>query len=273
MTRRWRSLLFVPADRPQLAEKASRSQPDAVILDLEDSIPASGKDRARRTAPKLVRQLAAQGLDVLVRVNTGPAMREDLRALARAPLTGIVLPKSETAADVAERLDLAAETGHAVPVVALLESPASVFEAQAIGGVPGVIGLALGTEDFSFHLGVAPTSAALDLPCRMVCLAAAARHVQAFAVPFSIGSFRDVTGLGAAAKDAAAFGATGMLCVHPAQVAVANAAFAPSQAAIDRARWILDAWRARPNASDGVISLDGQMIDAPVVEAARRLLG
>jgi citrate lyase subunit beta/citryl-CoA lyase len=158
-------------------------------------------------------------------------------------------------------------------VIALVETCAGVLDAAAIAAVPGLTGLALGSEDLSVELGVAPSAASLDLPCKQIALAAASRGLMALGAPVSIAEFRDLDAYAAAMDAARAIGMSGVFCIHPAQVEIANARFAPSETELADARAILAAWEAAQREGRAVVSLNGRMIDAPVVKRALRLVG
>lgn len=277
----WRSLLFVPADDERRLARAHERGADGIILDLEDGVAPAAKVPARSTLANRIADLAARGQDVIVRINGGwRDIAADLDACVCPGLSAILVPKAEdgmrltvVAEMIAEWEALRGLQSGSVALIALVESPLGIANLSAIAGVPRVVGIALGTEDFSLALGVAPTREALDLPCRQIALAAAARSLMAFAVPFSIADFRDEDGATQAASASFAFGGSGALCVHPAQVTIANRVFTPSDAARADASAVLTAWAEAHDRGLSVASLNGRMIDRPVVERAKRLLG
>ncbi|MDR3474539.1 MAG: CoA ester lyase [Devosia sp.] len=273
----WRSLLFVPADRPALIEKAHLRGADAIILDLEDAVPAEGKAAAQETLGDAARLLVGRGCDVVVRINSeSDRARADLSALLGAPVAAVMLPKVESPADVAAcraGLLAASDGDEDCPgIVALVESPAAMADLFAIARAPGLTGLAFGSEDFSTALGVPPTPACLQLPCQMVTLAAAATGVAAYCLPISIGQFRDLEAFARAVATARALGATGALCIHPAQVALINEGFAPTEAEHAWACSVLEAWGMARARGAGTAALEGKMIDKPVVARAEEIL-
>lgn len=274
----WRSLLFTPADAPARLAKAHGRGADAIVVDLEDSVPTAGKDRARAALGPAVEALTARGQAVAVRINAGwRAAHLDLEVAVRSGVAAIVAPKVDRAADLAVLARMIgeweAERGLAaggIGLIALVESPAGLFAAPEIATVERVVGLALGSEDLSLAMGVAPTPQSLDLPCRMLALAAASRGLMALGLPLSIAAFRDADASRTAALAARAIGMTGALCVHPDQVALVNAAFAATPAEIAAASQVVAAWDRAGGA--GPMELDGRMIDLPVVLRARRTL-
>lgn len=276
----WRSLLFVPADNRARRDKALTLAADAVILDLEDGVAAGAKAQAREELAAAATALRERGIGVVVRINSGwRNVLADLAVAVHPAVQALMLPKVEDPAQVrvvAEMVEeFAADNGvapGAMALIALIESPAGLARLGEIASVSSVAGLALGTEDFCLALGVAPQPDVLDYPARQIALAASPRGLLALAVPISIAEFRDTEAYGAAAARAAAFGATGAICIHPAQVECANRNFAPGTAAIAEAEAILEAWEQAQAQGKAVTALDGMMIDLPVAERARRLL-
>lgn len=274
----WHSLLFVPGDNLKHLEKVHERGADAVIIDFEDAVSAETKPRARAIFRDVAPVLAGKGVDLLVRINAEwRAALADLDAIVSSQISAIIVPKVESAARLLTLCDMIGEfelerglVPGGIGLVALVESPSALSHLAEIAAIPRVVGLALGSEDFSLSLGVTPTPASLDLPCKLIALAAAGRRLMALGLPISIGEFRDLDGYRAAAEAGRAIGLNGALCIHPAQVTVINSVFAPGDAEKAEAQQIVDAWAA----SDGraVLQLDGRMIDLPVVLRARRLL-
>ena len=274
----WRSMLFVPAAAPQRWQKAHTRRADALIVDLEDSTQPEVKAAARAQAGDAIRHLAGNGATVTVRVNNDPALlADDLEAVVMAGLAAIVMPKVEEAADLeslSAMLDaLEYEAGlerNAVRVVAVIESPRALERVTRIADAPRLCGLCLGSEDFSLSLGRKPAPLSLDLAAMHIAYAASARGIMGIGMATGIANFTDLEAFGAEARRAHAMGLTGAMCIHPNQVAALNDAFGFSEEDIAEARAVLAAWDARV---DGVVSHNGKMIDQPVVERARRLLG
>lgn len=273
----WRSLLFVGADQPERIARIATRGADAVILDLEDAVMADAKAGARGALPDSIARLAGQGQPVVVRINS--AWRDamaDLEVAVQPGVAAIMVPGCERV----ERLsvlreivsELAAERclAHAPGIIGLVESAAGLVNLPALAAFPQMIGLALGSEDLALDMGVGPTPELLDLPARQIALAARAHGLMALAVPISIATYADTDAYRAAAEAGQRWGVSGAICVHPAQVAIANETFQPSARDLEEARAILQAWDARGDA--GVVSLSGSMIDLPVAERARRML-
>ena len=261
----WRSLLFVPADREDLLYKAPSCRPDAIILDLEDGVAAAKKKSALENLAAGLAFLRAQNIPALVRLDMNFA-QEDLAKIIALQPAALLIPKIETSSDVAGMISKSE-----ISLIVMIENPRALASLLEIAALPHLIGLALGSEDFCLALGVAPHRLALDLPCKMIALAASAQGFASFALPISVGEFGDLEAYRRAALDARAMGLSGALCVHPAQVEVINEVFRPSAADMDFAHKIIKAWEAR-SAGVSVIAVDGRMVDSPVAAQARRII-
>ena len=268
----WRSLLFTPGDAPARLASAPRRGADAIILDLEDAVAPEAKAQARAEAARGIAALDAAGADIVVRINSRwDDAVADVQALKGAPLTALMVPKVRSAWRLRAVMEMIGEIIGLPKVIALIESAEGVAHAVEVAATQGVSGLAFGSEDFALDLGVPPTSDALDLPCRQLALAAASGGVPCYGLPASLADFTDLKAFEQGARAGRAIGMSGALCIHPRQVLVANRVFGSTTAERERAHRIIAAWEDR--ASDvGTMSLDGRMIDAPVVAQARRLV-
>ena len=255
------ALLFCPADRPDRYQKAVDAA-DVVVLDLEDAVPVAGKAAAREA-------LVTTPMDperVIVRLNsvTSAEHAADLEALRATAYRRVMLPKTENAQQLATIADL--------HVVALCETPLGVLNAPEIAAAPNTIALMWGAEDLIAAIGGRtsrfPNGHYRDvaLHARSSVLLAAAAYGKP-AIDSVYVAIDDLDGLRAEAEDAAACGFTLKACIHPRQVPVVRQAFQPDEAQVRWARRVLEA------ASDGgVKSVDGQMIDAPLVRQAEAVL-
>jgi citrate lyase subunit beta/citryl-CoA lyase len=274
---RLRSLLFVPGDRPDRMEKALSSGADALILDLEDSVLPPNKPAARQAvAGFLVRP---RTLPLFVRVNAlGAQTDADLAAVVPRDPDGIVLPKAEGAASLADldrRLTALGDKRAAILPIAT-ETPKAIFALGSYGGVTSrLCGLSWGAEDLPTAIGATTAREAdgsFTQPYEMVrALTLFGAHAaQVPAIETVYPSFRDEAGLASYAARGKRDGFSGMLAIHPTQVAVINAAFTPSADEIAWAERVVAAF-AR-NAGAGAIELDGRMLDAPHHKLAQILL-
>ena len=264
MTTRWRSLLFVPGNRPELAAKAPRSRPDAVVLDLEDAVPPAAKPDARGQVREAAAGLAGV-LPVCVRVNPPgtPWFADDVAALP-AGLAAVVVPKLESAAQVA---DVAGALGDR-PVVAGLETVRGVADAREVLRSP-VVACYFGAEDYIADLGGVRTSGNAEVAWARAYVAVAARLAAVPALDMVTIDFGDADRFGAEAREARTLGYAGKLCIHPAQVPLAADAFRPSEDEVDAARRLLAAFEA---AGGDTIAFEGQMVDEVVAARARAVL-
>jgi len=267
-----RSALFVPLADERFLARAHERGADALLLDLEDSVPPAQKAEARARLPAAVERLDAAGAMVMVRVNADARhLADDLRAAVRARVAAVFLPKVENAEQVTAASFLL--DGCDAVLVAMLESPASVLDAPAIARAGGrLAGLAFGGEDYCGLLGIASGAAALDWPAQMVATAARARGLAAFGLPGPVAEIADMDAYARLLDKAKSMGFTGTLCVHPKQVAASNRAYSPSDAEIDLAREIVAAFDAAVKEGRGAFALHGRMIDAPIAEQARATL-
>lgn len=286
---RLRSWLFVPGDSEKKLAKAPGTGTDALIIDLEDAVAPAAKPAARAlTAAWLVAQAGAPGPALWVRINavdTG-LWHDDLAAIVPAAPAGIVLPKAAGPAEVAQvcaAID-ALEAAHGLPggqigVLPLVsETPraALTIPAYLTQPLPRLRGLTWGAEDLSAELAATRKrdaegrwTDAFRFVRAQTLLAAHALGVAAIDTLHA--DFADEAGLRAAAEAARADGFSGMLAIHPRQVALINAAFAPTDAELAQARAIVAAFAESPEA--GTLQLDGRMIDQPHLRQARALLG
>jgi citrate lyase subunit beta/citryl-CoA lyase len=268
-----RSWLFVPADSEKKIVKALDSDADAIIFDLEDSVAPALKPVARDILKALLKR--SGGPQWWVRINPlgSEFHKDDLELIGIADIHGIVLPKSESGADVTQ---LAHRTG-SIPVHAIVtETAASLFNLLSYRDPKSPLAaMSWGAEDLSAALGAASKydyGGSLSFTYRLarsLCLAGAvAAGVQPVDGVFA--DFRDDDGLRAEAEAAAHEGFTGKLAIHPAQIAPINAAFTPSATEIAHAEEIVAAFEAQPDA--GVLSVDGKMVDRPHLVQAKRIL-
>lgn len=276
----WRSLLFIPVLEETFIAKAASRGADAVVLDLEASVDPARKDEARAALPDAVSRLASQ-VDVTVRINTlwSPAFR-DLEASVIEGVSAIHLPLCETAAQVeavSEMIDeLERERGlpqGKIRLITLLESAGAVLNARQIASAsPRLAAMTVGVEDYATSMGVAATPEVLTPAVQQVNQAARAASVASLSVAASMSDFRDVEGLRAAASYARAIGTTGGYAVHPAQVAILNDVFSPTEAELDWARRVVEAAENAARQGQGVTKVDGQMIDLPLVTRAKSII-
>jgi citrate lyase subunit beta/citryl-CoA lyase len=284
--RPFRSILFVPATKPEWFRKAVESGADAVVIDLEDAVPEREKNSARRAVEPGIDEIAAAGRGVFVRINplTSTHWLEDLRSCVRPGLTGIAVPKASSDADVmciAHVLD-ALESAAAIPlqtidVQPLLETAAGIAAARTILAasprVRSYFGGSARDGDMNRDLGSRWRPDGRETLFIRSALLLAGR---AAGVPFPIsGTWTEIAdhdGLARLAAESRDLGYVGMYVIHPGHVKVVNDIFTPSESDIARYRAILDTYAAAERAGLGSVTLDGSMIDSAMVERAQAVL-
>lgn len=266
-----RTWLYVPGDRPDRMPKALAAGADAVILDLEDAVAQPAKGQARQMVTEFLASCDRSGPAVWVRVNNTPELlADDMSAAVTASASGIVLPRAEDPTQLASVVGIAA----GLPIMALVESGAGVWNARDVLATAGVGCAAIGEADLSADLGVpfADDSPALLHARIQVVMAAAAAGVHPPVGPVTV-NFKDVDAFVASCVDLAQVGFEGRQVIHPAQVGPANAAFTPAAADVAAAQELLDGFAAAE--ADGVgVYLDdnGRMVDLAVIKSAQRLV-
>ncbi|GII86121.1 CoA ester lyase [Sphaerisporangium siamense] len=268
-----RSYLYVPGDAPGKLGKALGRGADALIVDLEDAVPAAGKDAARAAVRGWLETADPGPVEIWIRVNAGETREADVRAVAGSPkVAGLVLAKVETAGELTGVDALLTGIGAGdLPVVPLLESAAAVLRAQEIAAAPRVARIQVGEADLRADTGITPGDDERELLWvrSQVVLASAAAGIDPPVAPVST-DFRDLDALRASTRALARLGYVGRACIHPAQIAVVNEVFTPAE---DEVRWATDIVTRFEAAGSGVL-LDaaGRMVDEAVVRQARRVL-
>lgn len=267
-----RSLLFVPAHQPRMLERAWLAGAEALVLDLEDSVPADAKAAARAAVAALTPPDTWTGR-IFARVNAWglPEFAEDARAIAEARVDGVVLPKSERADEAREA---AAALGSARAVVLLVETARGIVRAAELAdsGIARLAGLAFGAEDYraSMDAGVSPDPAIFDFARLAIVTAAAAAGITAIDAPeLDVG---DLDGLRAATRRARGLGFRAKFAIHPSQIAVIHEALGDRDAERDWAARVIEAYDQAVAGGLGAATLDGRMIDRATVRRARAIL-
>ena len=276
MTPSLRSLLFAPATRADVMRKLPRSCPDAVALDLEDAVPASGKEQARANVLEVGPELAMleDGPSVIVRVNAVDSefFDGDIARSLFPGLTGVAVPKLEAAVEVAEvRGALAAAGFPELMIIAGIESAPGVQQVTDVVNA-GVGACYFGAEDFVADMAGVRTATNREVLYARSRVALAARVAGVAAIDMIVADIADHDRFSAEAAEARSLGFTGKLCIHPGQVELANTAFLPTPDEVDRAQRIVDAYEAAVAEGQAAIAVDGQMIDEALARQARTVL-
>jgi citrate lyase subunit beta / citryl-CoA lyase len=277
-----RTLLFVPGNRQRMLERAPRAGADAIVVDLEDGVPRGEKRAARTLVRTMLPRLMAAGRPVFVRVNNvrSGLAREDLMAVVRPGLAGVVHPKTDEPQDLRD-LDVLLREAELkyklrpgdVRTIALIESPRAVLHCEQIAQASDrIVALSLGGEDYTAAIGAKrdAAGAALAHPRAVIATVAAAYGMMAIDTPYP--HITDERGLVAEAKVAEAIGYKGKYIIHPDQAAPVNAVFTPSADDVAYARRVMAAAARATKQRRGSIAVDGAMVDTPIVERARQLI-
>ena len=267
-----RSFLFVPGNRPERFDKALASPADGVIVDLEDAVPAAAKAAARVALATAWQQWpAAQRARLVVRINAAQTADhlDDLAWLHLLPgLPVVMLPKAEQLSDLT---GVQGALGMPAPfLIPIIESAEGLANVDALARCPGVLRLAFGNLDFQADLGMACGADEAELvPARFAIVLASRRAGLAAPIDGVTTDTKDMARVQTDAARSLRFGFGAKLCIHPLQAAAVHTAFAPTAAQIDWAQRVLQAEAA---AGGGAFTVDGRMVDPPVLKLARQCL-
>jgi len=284
MTRKlpvWRSALYVPANVPRFIDGAHRRGADAIIVDLEDSVPIAERPAARRDLIATAENVARGGADVIVRINRPwrQAML-DLEAAISPRVTALAVTKVDSADHI--RLvsevvgELEAERGMTVgstKFTAMIETADAWFHMPEIAKADSrIVALTLGGEDFALSVGMLPTAEGLFMPKQQLAIAARAAGILPLGFIGTVADYKDLDAFRETIRRSRRLGFRGASVIHPAQVPVLNEEFAPSADEVASARKIVAAYEEAVAAGRGSISVDGKMVDVPVVLRAQEVL-
>lgn len=274
----WRSMLYVPAHVERFVEKARSLDVDAIQLDLEDGVPASEKERARKGLAEAAARANGGGADIIVRINRpiGMAVR-DIEASVGPNVRALNLPKVSGADHVrllSEHMAVV-EASAGVPVgstklIVTIETPEALLKASEIFNADArIIGAILGAEDFAVATGAQPGSELLESAKKTLILAAATVGIMPLGTLGSIANYRDVDGFRAIVRRSRACGFRGSSCIHPDQAAILNEEFSPSESELAWAEGVVAGFDGQ---RVGAVGFNGEMIDMPVLKRAQSAL-
>lgn len=274
-----RSRLYLPGNEPKFMINAGLHGPDAVILDLEDSVHPNEKDAARFLIRNALRCVDFGGAERMVRINQLPLGLEDLDVVVPESPEMILIPKVETAnqvMEVAERIQSIRKSHPGISriwLMPILESALGVENAFSIATASDTVAaLTIGLEDYTADLGVVKTPQGAETHWARNRLVNAAKAARIQAIDSVYGDVADEEGLLAWGQRARGMGFQGMGCIHPRQIRMIHQAFAPTQAELEKALKIVSAFQEAEARGLGVVSLGTKMIDRPVVLRARKLV-
>jgi citrate lyase subunit beta/citryl-CoA lyase len=278
-----RSVLIVPANVPRFVGRAHLRQADAVMLDLEDSVPPDQKEAARAALAEAIPSVGRGGADVLVRINKPFELAiDDLDAAVRPGLAAIGFPKAESGTEIAVLDGLIRERElrrglrpGGIGLAVTVETALGMAELdRVLAASERVETVEVGAEDLTRDLGIEPSPDGDELlfARQSVVLAARRAGVQPLGLSTTLANYGDLEGLRRSAARAWAIGFRGAGCIHPDQVPILNELFRPPADAVERARTVLVRYEEALAAGRASAALEGRMIDVPVAERARRLL-
>jgi len=276
-----RSLLFVPGNQLNMLEKALGLSPDAFIPDMEDSVPYSEKAVARQMISDFLPQLSKTGIPIIPRVNSLETsfMEDDIRAVVGPHIHGISIGKIGTSQDI-DRIsevlgdmesDLGLDHG-SIKILPWIETAMGIVNVYSILNSSRIMGAGFGAEDFTNDMGIERKQDDIEImyPRTRVAIAARAAGVPALDTPFF--KFRDSDGLERDSLLSKRLGFKGKFAIHPSQIEPINISFSPSREQLEEARRIIDVYEKAERSGRASTSLDGMVIDVPVVRRARALL-
>jgi citrate lyase subunit beta/citryl-CoA lyase len=277
----WRSLLYVPVNVAKYVDKAHERGADCIQLDLEDSVPAAEKDKARKLVPAAAARVRRGGADVVVRTNSPfEATVKDLEHAICADVDGIALTKAESP-DHVKRIDEAIgrleakrglKAGH-TRLIAMIETPAAFFQMPAIAtACERLAAMNIGGEDFALETGMEPLEETLLMPKQQMIFAARAAGILPLGFIASVAGFGDWEAFARMVRRSRRFGFMGASCIHPGQVPIVNREYSPSAEELSHARRVIEENAAAEAAGRASFAIDGKMIDVPVVRRAERLI-
>ena len=278
-----RSSLILPVNSPRFVEKAYTRGADAIVLDLEDSVPGAEKENARRLVKDAIPLAARGGAEIAVRVNNEPDLLEaDVDAAVHPGLDNLSIPKAE-APDQIRKLAARVEglerarglaAGH-VRFTLAVETPAGLLATRELATAsPRVRSMSVGVEDYCLALGVEPSADGTELLYAVSFLVTICKAVgiEATGLVGSIAGFRDLGTFEAAAQRARQLGCEGAGCIHPDQVTVLNRVFTPDPEKAEYARRVVEAFEEGVRKGTASVNLDGKMVDVPVYKRALVIL-
>ena len=274
-----RSRLYLPGSEPRHFVNARLHAPDAVILDLEDAVAPSEKDAARLLVRNALRAVDFRPCERMVRINQGDLGLEDVDAVVPQNVHALLIPKAESAEQVravdarADAARRAAELREPCFLVPIIETALGCFHALAIASAsPNVVALTIGLEDYTADLGVERTAEGRESLWARQTVVNAARAAGVAPSDSVFSDVADLDGLRAAVLEARALGFEGKGCIHPRQVPIVHAAFAPTADEIVTAQRVVLAFEDATRRGVGVVTVGSKMVDPPVVKRALRTL-
>lgn len=277
----WRSLMYVPVNVDKYVDKAHTRGADVIQLDLEDSVPPAEKANARKLVEKAAAKVRRGGADVVVRINQPLSLAvRDLEHAICPDVDGIACTKIDSASHIRlldelvtgleEKRGMAA--GH-TRFIAMIETADAFFRFhEIVRASPRIAACCIGGEDFALDCNMQPSGDALFYPKQHMVIAASAAGIMPLGFVDSVASFGDWDKFRSMVRRSRDFGFMGAGCIHPGQVTIVNEEYTPTAAEVDYARKVIEMDKAAAASGRGSFSLDGKMIDIPVIVRAEKLL-
>ena len=269
-----RSVLYMPGINQKTMDKALNLDCDAVVLDLEDAVEVSKKEDSRQLVIRQIENNDYGPRVVVVRVNDlGTKWGEqDVAAVANLPIQAILVPKVSEIRDISRMVDLLNRLGSELPIWIMVETPLAIININELARQPRVTALVMGTSDLVVDLCAEHLEERQNISYALQRSIIAAR---AFGKKILDGvhlDFRDLDSLRNVCRLGKSMGFDGKTLIHPDQIPVANDAFSPSEAELDKAKRVIDAWRSAQTRGSGVVEVDGTLVESLHVEEAKRLI-
>ncbi len=277
----WRSLMYVPVNVDKYVDKAHTRGADVIQLDLEDSVPPAEKANARKLVEKAAARVRRGGADVVVRINQPLSLAvRDLEHAICPDVDGIACTKIDSASHVKLLDELVTgleekrgmTAGH-TRFIAMVETADAFFRIhEIVRASPRIIACCIGGEDFALDCNMQPTGDALFYPKQHMIIAASAAGVMPLGFVDSVASFGDWDKFRKMVRRSRDFGFMGAGCIHPGQVTIVNEEYTPTAEEVEYARKVIDLDKAAAASGRASFSLDGKMIDIPIIVRAGKLL-
>ena len=277
----WRSLMYVPVNVDKYVDKAHTRGADVIQLDVEDSVPPAEKDKARTLVEAAAKKVRRGGADVVVRINRPLSLAvRDLEHSICPDVDGIACTKVDSASHVRLLDEVVSEveekrgmTGGHTKFIVMIETADAFFRIHEIARASSrIVACCIGGEDFALDSNMQPTGEALFYPKQHMIIAANAAGVMPIGFIDSVAGFGDWEKFRAMVRRSRDFGFMGAGCIHPGQVTIVNEEYKPSAVEVEYARKVVRMDKEAASSGRGSWSLDGKMIDIPVVVRAEKLL-
>ena len=276
-----RTRLYIPGNNPSMVQNASIYGADSLIFDLEDSISLDEKDSARYLIRNALAELDFGECEITVRTNARDTefFMKDLEEIIPVQPDGLLLPKTESKEELIEIDELISkiEKEHNIPektitLMPIIETALGVLNVEQIATAPRVVAIGLGGEDLTADIGAKRTKEGKELEfiSSKIILVCAANKLQAIDTVFA--DVNDSDGLFKTTKKAIEMGFQGKSVIHPSQIEIVHKAFTPTEGEIQQAEKIVKAYKKAKKEGTGVVSVDGRMVDLPVVKRSEKIL-